>query len=375
MARLYNGFNALALGQAINNTNNDIHNRRMTGLQMLGSSLQDLARAHKEEEEKQAQKQSALDFLTGNGMSQESAQAMVNSGIAPGELTMYMRGQLDKKADTADQRAYEEKMYGIKRADSVADQKAGFEHAEKMFDKSSKQNTLISSLGQIFGLLGSINAKDWGNSIKGEERYRDALEALNELAAQNPELAPLAKMVANNSPFAKGPSEVDLDTDRGLENELNDLDSMLYGGTYDEDIQDYMKYHKDDSDEQKNNYFKYLQDNNKFSYMLSRPDLFGDVLAGYTANADNKKLSKHLLLQKAIGSNTTLPQRDREIKKKNYDKMVANAKKKIENYANNRVNADFSDEEIKALWEEPRYREVLLRKYGQQKIKDLKLEG
>ena len=374
MARLYNGFNALALGSAINNTNNNVHNNRMTGLQMLGSSLQDVARAKKEEDEKQAQKKSAMDFLTGNGMSEADATALANSGVAPGELAMYMRGQLDKKADTADQRSYEEKIYGIKRADAIADQKAGFEHAEKMFDKSSKQNILISTLGQIFGLLGSINAKDWGNSIKGEERYRDALEALNELAAQNPELAPLAKMVANNSPFAKGTSEVDLDNDRGLKNELNDLDSFLYGGTYDEDIQDYMKYHKDDSDEQKNNYFKYLQDNNKFSYMLSRPDLFGDALAGYTANADNKKLSKHLLLQKAIGNNTTAPQRNRQIDLENYDKMVADAQKKLDNYANNRIPADFSDEEIKALWKTPKNRGVLRRKYGQ-KIKDLKLEG
>lgn len=373
MARLYNGFNALALGQAINNTNDAVHQRRLNGLNALGGALQDFARSYQEEEEKKQQRQSALDFLTGNGMSESDANALVNSGIAPGELTRYMQGRIDAAIDKADDRAYSEKRYGIERADAIADQKAGFEHAEKMFDKSSKQNALIAMLGQIFGNMASINAKDWGNSRKGDERYQSSLDALNELATEHPELAPLAKLAASNNPFARGATAEDLETDKGWNNELNELDSMLYGGTYDEDILDYMKSHKEDSNEQKNNYLKYLQDNNKFSYILSRPDLFGDALAGYTANADNKKLSPYLLLQKAIGSNTTDPQRKRQIKVQDYNEMVAKAQEKLENYANNRVDAEFSDDEIRALWKKPKNRGVLRRKYGK-KIVELNLE-
>ena len=145
MARLYNGFNALALGSAINNTNNNVHNNRMTGLQMLGSSLQDVARAKKEEDEKELRRQSAMDFLTGNGMSQENAQNMVNTGIEPGQLALYMQGRLDKAKDTEAANARSDFEYERAREDKLNDEEWNKEIADldKMQDAREQRQKEI----------------------------------------------------------------------------------------------------------------------------------------------------------------------------------------------------------------------------------------
>ena len=145
MARLYNGFNALALGQAINNTNDAVHQRRLSGLNALGGALQDFARSYQEEEEKKRQRQSAMDFLTGNGMSPENAQAMVNSGIAPGELTKYMQGRLDKIEDLNAANARADFEYGRAREDKLNDEEWNREmdNLDKMQESHEKRKNEI----------------------------------------------------------------------------------------------------------------------------------------------------------------------------------------------------------------------------------------
>lgn len=354
MARLYNGFNSLALGQAINNTNNDIHNRRMTGLQMLGSSLQDLARAHKEEEEKQAQKQSALDFLTGNGMSQASAQAMVNSGIAPGELTKYMQGRLDKKADTEDERSYEDKIYGRNRADALSDRDAQWAHDLEMWAKqngiTNEQAIKMAVFGHLMNNRGVILSKDHGNSRAGVDELNANTSQIQDFMKNNPSFAFNLNLLS-----------------QGNVNAAND-------GYYDEDIAAKLRKYgsKEYNDDDRESLLKDLGEHDKLSYIMGNP-YFNDAILAFGANVDKKELMKQVNLQRLLGGNTTETQRDREIKVQKYKKMVAKAQEKLDNYANNRVDADFSDEEIRALWKKPKNRGVLRRKYGK-KIVELNLE-
>lgn len=198
MARLYNGFNALALGQAINNTNNDIHNRRMTGLQMLGEGVKDYLKEREEEQ----RKQSAIDFLVGNGMTQENASSLANSGIEPGQLALYMQGRLDKTADTTDERKYAEdvRKEGYNRADfeynrNLSDTRADKEKQlaydeaqdEKKFNRSraasieDKEFEAIN--GEIFTLEAKANSgtlmsqQDWDNLANAKRRRAEWLKA------------------------------------------------------------------------------------------------------------------------------------------------------------------------------------------------------
>ena len=323
MARLYNGFNALALGQAINNTNDAIHQRRLSGLNALGGSLQDLAKAYREDQEKKLQKQSAMDFLTGNGMSPESAESVVNSGVAPGELAMYMMGRIDRKADTADERAYaagvrkegydrEDAIYGRNRADTLADREAQWAHdfedwAQKngiSYEQAVKQ----AQFGALMNNLATITAKDWGNSRAGMEQYNSGLKALEDFTTLNPEFANVLKTLNNPYPKKDGKQYYNEDIVEML---------MKYGD----------KLHTDDEREE---YLKELQRANKLTHVLSNPELFADALAIFVANADNKRLSPYLNLERVIGGTTTAPQRKREQEDAAFASKVASIKSKLE---------------------------------------------
>lgn len=314
MARLYNGFNALALGQAINNTNDAVHQRRLSGLNALGGALQDFARSYQEEEEKKRQRQSAIDFLTGNGMSPESAKNVVNSGVAPGELAMYMQGRLDKKSDTEDERAYADKIYGRNRADALSDRDAQWAHELKDFAMKNgityEQAVKQAQFGALMNNLATITAKDWGNSRAGKEQRNSAVKAIEEFTTLNPEFA-------NVMGTLNIPSEIAGD------------------GYYDEDIVDKLKSLGDKSvtDAQREEYLKELQKANKLTYVQSNPELFRDALTIFAANADNKKLSPYLNLERVIGGTTTAPQRNREQEAAAFASKVASIKSKLESEA------------------------------------------
>lgn len=177
MARIYNGFNALAIGNGINNTQNNILDRRITGINALGGSLQDFARAMKEEEEKEAQKQSAMDFLMGNGMSVENATSLANSGIAPGELALYMQGRLDKASDTEAERAYKE---GLEEKNFNRDRSASIEDNEYNA-LNTRYQTLLAKAQT--GALMSQSDVDELNSVK---------QQINDWLAKHPNYTPMS---------------------------------------------------------------------------------------------------------------------------------------------------------------------------------------
>lgn len=315
MARLYNGFNALALGQAINNTNDAVHQRRLSGLNALGGALQDFARSYQEEEEKKRQRQSAMDFLTGNGMNPENAQAMVNSGIAPGDLTKYMQGRIDAASDKADDRAYSEKRYGIERTDKLSDRDAQWAHDLEVWAKqngvTNEQAIKMAIFGQLMNNRGIILSKNYGNSRAGVDDLNSNTSQLQDFMKNNPSFAfdigllPQGNLVEDENKF------------------------------YDEDIVEKLKElgNKSVTDAQREEYLKELQKANKLTYVQSNPELFRDALTIFVANADNKKLSPYLNLERVIGGTTTAPQRNREQKAAAFANKVASIKSKLESEA------------------------------------------
>ena len=199
MARIYNGFNALAIGNGINNTQNNILDRRITGINALGGSLQDFARAMKEEEEKEAQKQSAIDFLMGNGMSVENATSLANSGIAPGELALYMQGRLDKASDTEASNKREDYIYGRNRSDSLFDKederayKEGLE--EKIFNRDRSASIEDNEYNALNTRYQTLLAKAQTGALMSQsdvDELNSVKQQINDWLAKHPNYTPMS---------------------------------------------------------------------------------------------------------------------------------------------------------------------------------------
>lgn len=326
MARLYNGFDALRLGQAINAMHNANADRNITALNAIAQSVGDFVREREAANEKRQQRQSAMDFLTGNGMDREKAESLVNTGVAPGELAMYMTGRIDKKADTEDERAYAAGVrkegydradfeYGRNRADTLKDREDQWAHDLDVWMRQNgithNQAVKLAQFGALMNERAAIAAKDWGNSRAGVEKYNSVTKALEDFTSRNPEFANVYGMLSNNGVQDSG------------------------AGFYDEDITDRLKALGDKSvtDEQREEYLKELQKANKLTYVQSNPELFKDALTIFAANADNKKLSPYLNLERVIGGATTAPQRKREQEDAAFANKVASIKSKLESEA------------------------------------------
>ena len=311
MARIYNGFNALGLGQAINNTNDMVNARRVNGLQALGGAIEDFMRERDEQAKEQRRRQSAIDYLTGTGGMDEAKASQMVDTITPEQAVLYLTGRLDKQADKADEREYQELDYLNKRADMLADKRK--DKIDDWNDWVSKNNITYgqaakqAQFGQLMQQLGLISAKDWGNSRQGVDQYNDTINALKQFAEKNNEYMDVLGLI--NPSFGNAGNN----------------------GFYDEDIKAMLRKlgGKDTTDQQREDYLKELIRNDKFSYILDNPN-FSDAKSEFIANVNNKKLMPFVNLQKLIGTNTTQTQRNKQINEAQHAAYIKSLKEQMQ---------------------------------------------
>ena len=333
MARLYNGFNALGIGQAINNVNQQNAANRISGINALAGSMQDFFRAKAERDKEEQRRQSAIDYLTGTaGVDSKQAEGIVGA-IDPSEAARFFMGRLGQKEDTAAQQEYEEKIHGRNRGEQLEDRAAEWEHEfntwKKKYGITTDQDIESSMFNKYVELLLSNNMKDWGNSIRGVEQQNAIIDAITDFAEKHPKYK--GSWDRLKSVFGeKG------DTSNGLYDEPMAAELRKLGG-------------KNHTDKEREDYLNYLLDNNKYDYIMTNP-YFNDAKTAFFANVDNKNLMPYVLLQKLIGSNTTQTQRNKEINNADFNNRVNSLYDEILNAA--RGKGEFpkvNDKELKAL--------------------------
>ena len=343
MARIYSGFNGLGLGQAINSLYNAQAEQRRQNIDQLANGLSSIMQGQIEANREAERKKSAIDFLMGNGFDQQKAEQFVNT-VDPSEAVKYLQGRLDKKADTADDREYEEKIHGRNRGEAISDRDNQRAYDESQREKiwahewddwmkkngiSYEQGVKQMQFSQLMQQLGLITSKDWGNSRKGVDQYNDTIKTLQDFAEKNPEFT--AILGAIKPSFHNGGNE----------------------GYYDEDLQSgFRKYgSKDYTDDDREAFLKRLIDNNKFSYVMDNP-MFKDAILTFGANVDKNNLMKQVNLQRLLGNTVTETQRGKQIDKANFAERINSLYNAIINAA--RGKGEFpklNDNELKALKE------------------------
>lgn len=172
MARLYNGFNGLMLGQAINDLYDGIAQQRASGLQSIGNSLQDYFTQRGIEQKEQQRKQDAIDFLMGRGGMDEASARQFAGTVDPSEAVRYMQGRLDKKADTADDRAYEQSIYDRNRNDQIEDKVLDRAYAWqdwlRKHDIESKDSIAASEFSDISNRIAMLQQKAQSGSLPSQ---------------------------------------------------------------------------------------------------------------------------------------------------------------------------------------------------------------
>jgi hypothetical protein len=208
MARLYNAFNALSIGDAINGRENALYNRRMSVIDSLSNSLQDHFEQKRQEEREAQQKTSAVEFLKTLGMSDNDAAAYVNSVGAKDAATAmfnkrnadeeYRRNLADRRQDTKDAWDREDNVHTRDRTEHSLD--AGF---NRLYDSYIAQQTKVregvptrldmEEYNRVYGALADFVKKHpeygvvladkmmEGNSGKGISTREDYIDALNDL--------------------------------------------------------------------------------------------------------------------------------------------------------------------------------------------------
>ena len=313
MARLYNGFDALALGQAVNGLYGNMAQRKANGIQVLGDSIKEMLQAREQEQKEAARRQSAIDYLTGTGgMDNAKATQMVDT-VTPEQAVLYLTGRLDKKADTEDERGYEQTIHDRNRGEALEDKI--YDNAYAWEDWLRKNGITYGQaakqalFGQLMQQLGLISSKDWGNSRQGVDQYNDTINALKTFSEKNPEFMDVLGLIQQGM---KGGDNKYFDED--IKARLRELGS------------------KGVTDQQREDYLKELINNDKFSYILNNGD-FDDAKSEFVANVDNKKLMPYVNLQKLIGTNTTQEQRNKDIKNANLISAYEAFKKELEKEA------------------------------------------
>lgn len=303
MARIYDAFNALGLGQAINGLHNGIGARNTSALQLLGGELKDYFAQRAEEQKEAARKQDAIDFLMGRGGMDEASARQFAGTVDPSEAVRYMQGRLDSKADKEDEREYQEQRYLDERADRIADRAAEWAHDFEDWSKkngiSYQQAVKQAQFGQLMQQLGVISAKDWGDSRKGVDQYNDTISAIKKFAEANPEYLDVLGVVNGSFGGGKGNGYF-------FEDKIKKL--IENGG-------------KDVTDAQREAILEDLENHGEFSNIIGDPR-YTDAIAKFTANVDNRKLMPYIRLQKLIGNNTTQKQRNSQINSAAFEKKL-----------------------------------------------------
>lgn len=295
MSRLYDAFNALALGNSINDLYNGLANQRISALEKLAGGLQDAFEQRREEQLANEQKMAAIDLLSNSGMyDRQKAENMVGA-LGAGEAAKFLTGQLA----TQDEREYNK---GLRDEQWKHD----FEDWTKKNDITYAQAVKQMQFGNLMQQLGLISAKDWGNSRQGVDQYNDTIGALKDFSEKNPEFMDVLGIIQQGM--------------KGSDNKY-----------FDEDIKARLRElgAKGVTDQQREDYLNELIKNDKFSYILDNPN-FSDAKSEFIANVDNKKLMPFVNLQKLIGTDTTQIQRNNEIKKNNHAAYIKSVKEQMQ---------------------------------------------
>lgn len=279
MARIYNGFNALGLGQAINDMGNQRFVRNKSINDQFANGLGYLMQGIGDKIEDNEKKEAAM--ALGSSLGIDGITEM--SGAMSGEdLAKYVLGVKDK----SDDRKYAKGEFDRQQA-------AGYDDWLKKNGITNQQEMQRYVLGQLFGSLNANDVKDWGNSIKGIETHNKLVGALKEYSAFDPELQKalegldLAEITTIGDPES-------LEYDEGIKARIA---SIIKSGNA-EDIEPFLNA---------------LQENGRLTYAQKN---FGDQLQNMLRLADGKKLTNNLLTQQLLKSygTVTKPQRNREQK-------------------------------------------------------------
>lgn len=301
MARIYNGFNALGLGQAINDMGNQRFTRNKSINDQFANGLGYLAQVVSDKQDDNDKKEAAL--ALGSRLGIDGLTEM--SGSMSGEdLAKYVLGYKDK----SDDRKYAEGEFDRQQA-------AGYDDWLKKNNITNQQEMKRYVLGQLFGSLNANDVKDWGRSYNGVLTHNKLVRALKEYSAFDPEL--------QNALEGLDLAEVTLGSPESLEYDDGikaRIDSIIESGNA-EDIEPFL------NELQKIGQLSYAQKN------------FGDQLQNMLRLADGKKLTNNLLTQQLLKSygTVTRPQRDRE--QKAADKAADREQlwKQMEAYANDKT--------------------------------------
>ena len=285
---LYDGFNGFQIGSGLNALHQGMAARNGQVMQGLGNALDGFVQNLQAANREKARKKSALDYLLGNGYTQEQAQQVTDT-VGPEIVGQLMQRDWNKE-------------------DSEAARKAEFEDWLKKNDITYKQAVTQSQFGQLMQNLGLTKSKDWGNSRQGVNQYNADVKALQDFVAAHPEYANVLKVIDTNNPFGQG-------------------------GYFDEDILEKLQSVRGDVDASEA-YLKELKEKGILTQRVLNNPYFADALDLLYQESGNdfNRLSPYLLLENT-GKGDTAAGRKRKIDLEKFNNSVKAAKKALEEEA------------------------------------------
>lgn len=286
---LYDGFNGLQIGSGLNALHQGMAARNGQVMQGLGNALDSFVQNLQADNREKARKKSALDYLLGNGYTQEQAQQVTDT-VGPEIVGQLMQRDWNKE-------------------DTEAVRKAEFEDWLKKNDISYKQAVVQSQFSQLMSNLANTKIKDWGNSRQGRQMYNADVKALQDFVSEHPEFANVIKILDKD------------DSSLGQE------------GYYDEDILEKLQSVRGDVDASEA-YLKELKDKGLLTQRVLNNPYFADALDLLYQESGNdfNRLSPYLLLENT-GKGDTAAGRQRKIDLEKFNNSVKAAKAALEKEA------------------------------------------
>lgn len=175
MARLYSAFDALGLGDAINRNQQRRLQNSMAINKLFADGIGNLGTGIYEKAVDEKARENALAAARNVGL--ENADELSNS-MSGADFAKYVLGYQDKLGDEG--RAETRDIEAEERADLRDIEKRNRDFAD-FLDRNavtSQQALRNSVLGQLFGNLGNVTVKDYGNSKQGKIDRENAVNAI-----------------------------------------------------------------------------------------------------------------------------------------------------------------------------------------------------
>lgn len=324
MSRIYNGFDALGIGNAIRATNGNTYQMQQNALDRLssfGDKMKEYLLEQKERKDAERQRASAIQYLANGGVNPEKAQAIVDS-IGAKEAAQTALGEevaaRTRAANKEDEIDREKRGEGYKISAEERANKRDIEAEKRAYEDWLAKNNITysqgvksSQFGQLMQNLGITKSKDWGNSRQGIEQYNSDVKAIKDFVEKNPEYANVLNLI--------------------------DLQGNNYGndGYYDEDIESkidtILNMTENDRTPQIEDFLTDLEKNNKLSYAKGK---FGDKIKSMLRYGDGKKLSRFITAQDEGNGVVTHAGRAKEIRDNEENVRLANVKKSLQKWYN-----------------------------------------